>query len=125
MAPSEEEKQRIELDASVLSQIRGIGGEELLRRLARLFLEHTPVRLEEIRRAMAAGDWQRVTRAVHSLRSSSATLGFTGLADQAAEVERLATNEESERLRSTFPELAESTGAALESLRLLLEEQEA
>ena len=125
MSRSGEALRQVELDAAVLSQIRGIGGDELLGKLARLFLEHTPVRLEEIRRGGAAGDWERTTRAVHSLRSSSATLGITALADQAAEVERLATDEEGELLKSAIPELAETTRAALAGLRRLLEELEA
>lgn len=103
----------MELDAKTLSQIREIGGDELLGRLARLFLEHTPLRLEEVRRGLASDDWSRTARAVHSLRSSSVTLGAMDLAQTAAELERFAGEEKREQFESTLPVLEEKTRTAL------------
>ncbi len=110
---------KVELDAKTLAQIRRIGGDDLLGRLARLFLEHTPVRLEEIRRGIVAGDWPRAALAIHSLRSSSVTLGAIELAERAAVLERLAEREETEALESALPSLEEHARAALLSMRRL------
>ncbi len=109
----------MELDRKTLAQIREIGGDELLGRLARLYLEHTPVRIEEVRRGLAAGDWPRTLRAIHSMRSSSATLGANELAQTAAELERLAEEGNRDRLESSLPELEEQTQTALRALAKL------
>jgi HPt (histidine-containing phosphotransfer) domain-containing protein len=109
----------VELDAKTLSQIREIGGEELLARLARLFLEHTPLRLEEVRRGLAAGDWSRISRAIHSLRSSSVTLGAVDLARTAAELEAMAGEENREQLEAALPGLAKKAELALRVLEKL------
>ena len=109
----------MELDTETLSQIREIGGDKLLGKLARLYLEHTPVRLEEIRRALAAGDWSRTADAMHSLRSSSATLGANELAQTAAEMERMAEQGNSEELEISLPGLEKQTQMALRALEKL------
>ncbi|MFQ5527955.1 MAG: Hpt domain-containing protein [Thermoanaerobaculia bacterium] len=109
----------MELDAKTLSQIRGIGGDELLSKLVGLYLEHTPVRLEEIRRSLLAGDWRRTERAIHSLRSSSVTLGATDLAEHAAELEQLANRKERKALESALPDLESMTRSVLTSMRQL------
>lgn len=111
----------VELDAKTLSQIRNIGGDELLGRLARLFLERTPVRLKEIRRGLSKGDWSRTSLAIHSLRSSSVTLGALELAAEAAELERMATEKEREALKSALPGLEEKTQAVLAAMKTLSE----
>ncbi len=111
----------MELDVKTLAQIREIGGDELLGRLARLFLEHTPLRLEEIRRGLASDDWSRTARAVHSLRSSSVTLGAIELAETAARLESLAGEQKREDFESGLPELEEETRTALLALKKLAE----
>ncbi len=106
----------MELDAKTLAQIREIGGDELLGRLAKLFLEHTPVRLEEVRRGLAMGDWTRTARAIHSVRSSSVTLGAVDLANTAAELEQIASEEDREQLESALPRLEQRIQTALVAL---------
>jgi len=106
----------VKLDAGILSQIRGLGGEELLRKLARLYLEHTPLRLEEVRRGIAAQDWKRTARAIHSVRSSSATLGAVDLAETAADMEALADEEHRAELEAGLPDLEKKIGEALGAL---------
>lgn len=113
----------MELDAKTLSQIREIGGDELLDKLARLFLENTPLRLEEVRRGLAADDWSRASRAVHSVRSSSVTLGAMELAEVAARLERLAGEEKREQFEGALPELQESAQTALAVIEKLTLEQ--
>ncbi len=109
----------MELDVKTLVQIREIGGDELLGRLARLYLEHTPMRLAEIRRGLAAGDWPRAERAIHSLRSSSLTLGATELGQSAAAMETVAKQQNREQLESWLPGLEKQAQAALQALEKL------
>lgn len=109
----------MELDPKTLSQIRAIGGDELLGKLARLYLEHTPSRLKEIRRALAESDFPRTARAIHSLRSSSVTLGAASLARDAAILEQMADKEKREEVLRALPELEKQIRAALQALRKL------
>ena len=109
----------MELDMKTLAQIRELGGDELLGRMARLYLENTPLRIEEIRRGLAAGDWSRTRRAIHSMRSSSATLGAKKLAQTAAELERVAGQENREQLESSLPGLEKQAQAALRAFEKL------
>lgn len=106
----------MELDAKTLAQIRRIGGDELLGKLARLYLEHTPVRLEEVRRGLATSDWKRAALAIHSVRSSSVTLGAMALAERAADLEKLAEDGRKDDLEKAFPDLETLTQAALRAV---------
>lgn len=110
----------MELNAETLSQIRQIGGNELLSRLAKLYLEHTPMRLEEIRCGLAEADWRRTALAIHSLRSSSVTLGALHLAESAADLEKLAEAGCKSELEGAFPELEAMTENALRAVGNLL-----
>lgn len=109
----------MELSSKTLSQIRGIGGDELLKKLALLYLENTPVRLEEVRRGLVAKDSKRTALAIHSIRSSSATLGAVELADRAGELERMADGDETDRLESALPEFETMTREALQEIEKL------
>lgn len=103
----------MELDAKTLTQIRDIGGSDLLGRLARLYLENTPVRLEEFRRGLARSDWRRAALAIHSVRSSSLTLGVMSLAENAAELEKLAEGGQKAELEQALPAFEALTREAL------------
>ena len=113
----------MELDAETLSQIRQIGGDDLLGRLARLFLEHTPIRFEEIRRGLAVEDWSRTARAIHSIRSSSVTLGAVELAHTAAKLEKMAGDQDRDRLVSALTDLKEQARLASAVLEGLLRKE--
>jgi HPt (histidine-containing phosphotransfer) domain-containing protein len=106
----------VELDAKTLAQIRKIGGDELLARLARLYLEHTPVRIEEMRRGLAVSNWKRTALAIHSLRSSSVTLGAVDLAESAADLEKLAEAGKKDELERALPVLESMTQAVLQAV---------
>ena len=79
-----------ELDEAVLDQLRRVGGDELVRELARLYRTHTPERMSRARKALATGDLEAAAKAFHSLRSSSATLGAGELAGALGGVEAAA-----------------------------------
>lgn len=78
-------------DALAIQRLRNIGGAELVRQMVRLFLEHMPKRIAAATHGSRTGDWGAVERAGHSMKSSAAYLGLTGLAEQAALLEHLAS----------------------------------
>jgi HPt (histidine-containing phosphotransfer) domain-containing protein len=54
-----------------------------------LFLEDTPKRLAELREAMDQGDSEKLERAAHTLKSSSANLGAMVLSGMCKELETM------------------------------------
>jgi len=80
------------LDAGVLAALRELGsgaeGEALVANLAGLFLEDAPERLRAARAAAAAGDAAGLRAAVHTLKSSAASMGALRLSELAHALER-------------------------------------
>lgn len=75
------------LDPGALGRLRRIGGGELVVEMIGLFLENTPQRLETARDAHGRGDRGTLHRAVHSIKSTAATLGGRALEAVAATAE--------------------------------------
>ena len=65
------------------------GDEELLRDVARLFLEEYPVLLLEIRQAVAAQDAEALQRAAHSLKGSVSNFGADAAYNAASMLEMM------------------------------------
>jgi len=63
------------------------GDEELLEELMALFKDSSSADLEQLRQAIDADDAQAVTRAAHSLKGASASLGMEGIRALAMAVE--------------------------------------
>lgn len=81
------------LDRAALDAIRALddgGARGLLRQVMRLYLDSVPPLIAELRRAGAGGDLAAVRNAAHSLKSSSANVGATRLAEMCKAVERAA-----------------------------------
>lgn len=104
------------LDDEILAKLRGVGGEELVHELIRLYLTHTPERMRRARRALAQGDLDRAAKAVHSLRSASATLGAGELAGVLQGIESAADKADSEAVVRRWPEVEGRVAALLEVL---------
>ena len=62
-------------------------GEDFLVELVDLYLEDTPKRLIELRRALDIGDTPTLTREAHTIKSSSANLGAMKMSEFAKELE--------------------------------------
>jgi HPt (histidine-containing phosphotransfer) domain-containing protein len=60
----------------------------------RLFLTETPARLAEMKRTLAAGDWETFARHAHSIKSSSCYVGGGTLSVLGAELEARADRRE-------------------------------
>lgn len=93
------------------------GDEELLREVARLFLDDYPRAVAEIHEAIASGDAKRLEREAHGLKGAAANFGAQPVVSAALELELLGRNGQTAG--------AEPMLAALEAaLRQLREELE-
>ncbi len=84
-----------QLEQSAIEGIRALqrpGRPDILARLVNLYLDNTPVLIADIRDGVSANDADRVKMAAHTLKSSSAYLGATSLADQCDKLEQKAAN---------------------------------
>ena len=81
------------IDKNVLDGIRALEGEGnrgLLERIINLYLSDAPRLVEGILSAAEKGDTESLLRAAHTLKSSSANVGATGLSDLCRKVEGMA-----------------------------------
>jgi CheY-like chemotaxis protein len=69
--------------------LQHLGNPEVLRRAITVYLTDAPQRLATIRQAMISGDASALQEAAHSLKGSSATLGFMSLAACCQELEAI------------------------------------
>ncbi|MFZ5819135.1 MAG: Hpt domain-containing protein [Chloroflexota bacterium] len=79
------------LDPSALDSYREFMGEDAQAFIAEItatFIESAPTLIFNAEQAMGAGDQETFVRAMHSLKSNSATMGAALLASLAAEMER-------------------------------------
>jgi two-component system sensor histidine kinase/response regulator len=78
------------LDQRTLQEIRSLQSEpELLDRVIEAYLASAPGLLEILREAVAEDDPEALWRAAHNLKSSSAALGATGIAQLCQELEEI------------------------------------
>ena len=78
------------LDASTLQSLRAAMGEDFVRRLARTWQASSPGLAHEVAAAVARQDLSAAAHAAHSLKSASAALGATELAEVCARLEHAA-----------------------------------
>ena len=117
------------IDLSVISVLGSIGGEDVPSFLASTittYLDHSAELLAQMQESIRTSDGEGASRAAHSLRGSSATLGARLLADICARVEEsglagsvseedfVEIEQEFERVRQSLSEIrdAEGTGGA-------------
>lgn len=84
------------LDDGALRRLRRMGGTEFVVEMIGLFLEHTPQRLDTARAAHRQGDRTTLHRAVHSIKSTAATLGGRALEAVARTAEAEANDDDLE-----------------------------
>ncbi len=94
-------------DPDVLAELREqlADAPEMLDELIAMFLSGTPALIEAIRTAVAHGDARALSRAAHSCRGSSASLGTTTLAAVCDEIELLGRGGEATLAARLLPRL--------------------
>jgi signal transduction histidine kinase/CheY-like chemotaxis protein/HPt (histidine-containing phosphotransfer) domain-containing protein len=89
----------LDLDESALDTIRQLqrpGKPDILGKIVNMYLDKTPTLIADIESGIAANDSSKVKMAAHTLKSSSAYLGATGLADLCNKLEAKAANDDLE-----------------------------
>jgi HPt (histidine-containing phosphotransfer) domain-containing protein len=104
-------------EAGLLTLVGGDNG--LLRELAGLFLEDSPLRLAEIESALEGSDRESLERAAHTLKGSAASLGGARTADVALRLEKLAQEGDFTQARAAFPLLGDEVGKLQRALSRL------
>lgn len=77
-------------EIAALARLERLGGDELVRELATLFLEDMPGRLDEARAALGRRDAAGIAGAAHKMKSASAQLGAQALARACEQLEAAA-----------------------------------
>ena len=87
----------VEIDESALDAIRSLqrpGKPDILARIVNMYMEKSPELISAIREGAAANDCDKVKMAAHTLKSSSAYVGASAMAEACSRVEAKATNDQ-------------------------------
>ena len=91
-----EYKMEIQIDESALNAIRSLqrpGKPDILARIVNMYIEKSPELISAIEEGVAANDCDKVKMAAHTLKSSSAYVGASTLAEVCSRVESSAAND--------------------------------
>jgi HPt (histidine-containing phosphotransfer) domain-containing protein len=80
------------LDAAAMAELRALdpdGKAQLVKRVLATYQSSLAKLVEQLRVARADGAWDQVSRVVHTLKSSSASIGALALSGLCADIERL------------------------------------
>ncbi|MCG9886641.1 MAG: response regulator [Cyanobacteria bacterium] len=113
------------LDVAVIGDLKRMAGQRaaaLLATITQQYGEDSPKRLDEVTIAIAHRDSERLRKAAHNLRSSSANLGALRLAAIAELVENHARQGKTSEIDDLLPKLREEYEKVMERLPLAIEE---
>ncbi len=112
------------IDPAALERLEEWGGPGLSKEIVQLFLDHGPVRMDQIRGAMDGEDLEAPERGAHSLKSSAANVGAHHVHRVASEVELAASGGDLQRVRELSPNLEEAYAQATRELEVIVQEEE-
>ena len=79
------------IDQDAIENLRSLGDEEgddsFLREVIEIFVNDTPVRIEELKSSLSRGDQTTFIRAAHSIKGSSSNVGAQRLCEMAKSLE--------------------------------------
>jgi len=108
------------LDRAPIVDLLDLGGPDLVQELTELFFSDTPGLIAEIETALEAEDWEALTRASHSLKSSAFYLGALALSEISRLLESSSRSGEEahcKELSAQAPVAYEAAKAALIQMR--------
>jgi two-component system sensor histidine kinase BarA len=119
-APAPEAAPTSLLNPAVLSELREMSGGSsvLVERVSRLYREHAPMRLAELRSAVERAQPKLAAAAAHALKSMSLNIGAAAVAEAAAKIEFQANNDAARITAGNVDDLsslAEQTYALLQA----------
>jgi HPt (histidine-containing phosphotransfer) domain-containing protein len=110
------------LDMTVVEELLSFsddGDPELLLDLILMFLDDGPAKIQSITEGLAAGDFQKMERAAHSLKGSSGNLGARLLQEACEQMQIATRNHKLEETRKLAAEMAQRFTEAEAALRQL------
>ncbi|MDX1654381.1 MAG: response regulator, partial [Candidatus Competibacteraceae bacterium] len=105
------------LDPTILAQLRADTDGALLGRVVGIFVQEARQRLVQLTTALERGDWQRLQREAHTLKSGAGTFGALELQDHARRLDEACRKDDHKQaltLASTIGNTASRALAALE-----------
>jgi HPt (histidine-containing phosphotransfer) domain-containing protein len=108
------------IDSKALERLIEWGGPRLQQQMMKLFVEHAPERMSQIRNGLAASDAHVVELGSHSLKSSAGNVGALSVQALAEQVENAAAEEDLATVEGLLPELEsafDEARAALEKMK--------
>ncbi|HEX5050865.1 MAG TPA: Hpt domain-containing protein [Planctomycetota bacterium] len=112
------------LDMSVVEELLSFsddGDPELLLDLIQMFLDDGPCKVQAVSEGLAAGDFDKMERAAHSLKGSSGNLGARLLQETCEQMQIATRNKKLEDSRRLATELVANFNQAEIALRKLLD----
>ena len=110
------------IDSAALDRLQEWGGPTLSNEIIQLFLDHGPLRMDQIRSAMDGDDLDVPERGAHSLKSSAANVGAHQVQEVAGELELAASDGDLQRFRGLIPNLEQAYAQAAQELEVIAEE---
>jgi histidine phosphotransfer protein HptB len=80
---------KILIDEETFRELREAVGDDYIPELILAYLDETPILIKSLQDALTVGDVSAFTRAAHSIKSSSASLGALDFSAQAKELEQI------------------------------------
>jgi HPt (histidine-containing phosphotransfer) domain-containing protein len=113
------------LDAGALARLREldpVGANHLLQRVLTAFQSSVARLVPQAREACAAGDLGGVRHVAHTLKSSSASIGATALAQMCGEIESMIRLDQADTLGPRVEAMCAEIDTVLHALQQLLDE---
>ena len=108
------------IDAKSLDSIRnlkGVGGDNMVRRVVDLYVSNSSMLLEDIRLALSLDDPEAVRQGAHALKSSSLNVGALGIASLSQTIEAMGRDGVLEGAKEHFSELESLYDTTIDALK--------
>jgi PAS domain S-box-containing protein len=103
------------------SSMREAGVEDAVQAMIETFLQDAPRRMEELERAVAAGDADRVQKGAHPFKSAAGMIGARRLAELLKQIESMGRDKEVDRAREMLRPVLDEYRAVLDFLEASIE----
>lgn len=100
-----------------LNGLRALGGDEIVKQMAEVFVEYSAGRVRALQGAAETGDVQGCAEAAHALKGSARQLGLNAMADACLAVEMAAKRGDLSATRSFAPAVQNEYTAAADWLK--------
>lgn len=104
--------QNPEFDSEAVARMQRLGGDDLVRKVSKLFIETARLRMTDVRGGLAAADLAAIARAVHSIRGSAGNVGALAVLRCATEIEQAALGARADEIPALVAQLEVAMAAA-------------